>query len=53
MVLILFELSSYTKFLFFLILVEFWGTRSMVNVQIATDCSIFDRFCFSCVVCLF
>ena len=21
--------------------------------QIATDCSVFDRFCFLCVVCLF
>ena len=25
----------------------------MVNVQIATDCSVFDRFCFWCIVCLF
>ena len=40
MVLILFALSCYTTCLFFLILVEFWGTRSMVNVHIATDCSV-------------
>ena len=25
----------------------------MVNVQITTDCSVFDRFCFWCIVCLF
>ena len=24
----------------------------MVNVQIITDCSVFDRFCFWCIVCL-
>ena len=46
MVLILFALSCCTNFLFFLILVEFLDARSMVNVQIATDCSVFDRFCF-------
>ena len=25
----------------------------MVNVQIITDCSVLDRFCFWCIVCLF
>ena len=36
---------------------QFWknfsSIRSMVNVQIATDCSLLDRFCFWCIVCLF
>ena len=31
----------------------FLSTRGMVNVQIITDCSVFDRLCFLCVVCLF
>ena len=46
MALTLFVLSFCTNCLFFLIMVEFLGVRSMVNVQIATDCSAFDRFCF-------
>ena len=25
----------------------------MVGVQVTTDCSVFDRFCFQCIVCLF
>ena len=25
----------------------------MVAIQIITDCSVFDRFCFLCVLCLF
>ena len=25
----------------------------MVGVQITTDCSVFDRFCFQCIECLF
>ena len=25
----------------------------MVAIQIITDCSVFDRFCFQCIVCLF
>ena len=29
-----------------------WSSRSMVGVQITTDCSVFDRFCFQCIVCL-
>ena len=53
MVLKLFALSFYTNCLFFLIFHNFWSTRSMVNVQITTDCSVFDRFCFWCIVCLF
>ena len=32
---------------------NFWSYRSILNIQIATDCSVFDRFCFHCVVCLF
>ena len=32
---------------------RFWGKISIVNVQIATNCSVFDRFCFWCIVCLF
>ena len=31
---------------FVLIFHNFWSYRSMVNVQITTDCSVFDRFCF-------
>ena len=34
-------------------LVNFWVYRSIPNLQITTDYSVFDRFCFSCVVCLF
>ena len=30
-----------------------WSYRSLLNLQITTDCFVFDRFCFSCVVCLF
>ena len=29
-----------------------WSSRSMVVIQIITDCSVFDRFCFQCIVCL-
>ena len=36
-----------------LIFQNFWSFRSIRNIQIATDCSVFDRFCFLCVVCLF
>ena len=32
---------------------NFWSYRSIRNIQIATNCSVFDRFCFLCVVCLF
>ena len=30
-----------------------WSYRSLLNFQITTDCPVLDRFCFSCVVCLF
>ena len=36
-----------------LIFQNFWSFRSIRNIQIATDYSVFDRFCFLCVVCLF
>ena len=36
-----------------LIFQNFWSFRSIRNIQITTDCSVFDRFCFLCVVCLF
>ena len=36
-----------------LIFLNFWSYRSIRSFQIATNCSIFDRFCFLCVVCLF
>ena len=36
-----------------LIFKNFWSFRSIRNILIATDCSVFDRFCFLCVVCLF
>ena len=36
-----------------LIFQNFWSYRSIRNSQIATDCSVFDRLCFLCVVCLF
>ena len=32
---------------------NFWSRRSMVVIQIITDCSVFDKFCFQCIVCLF
>ena len=32
---------------------NFWSSISMVGVQIITDCSVSDRFCFHCIVCLF
>ena len=37
----------------FLIFKNFWSSRSMVGVQITTGSSVFDRFCFQCIVCLF
>ena len=36
-----------------LIFQNFWSYRSIRSLQIATDYSVFDRFCFLCVVCLF
>ena len=32
---------------------NFRSYRSLLNFQITTDCPVFDRFCFSRVVCLF
>ena len=32
---------------------NFWSYRSLLNLQISTDYPVLDRFCFSCVVCLF
>ena len=37
----------------FLIFHNFWNYRSIRSSPITTDCSVFDRFCFLCVVCLF
>jgi len=37
----------------FLICMYFWSYRSIQELEITTDCSVFDIFCFSCVVCLF
>ena len=36
-----------------LIFQNFWSSRSMVGFQIITNCSVFDRLCFQCIVCLF
>ena len=36
-----------------LIFQNFGSYRSIRSSQVATDCSVFDRFCFLCVVCLF
>ena len=36
----------------FLFVQNFWSYRSMESFQITTEYSIFDRFCFHCVVCL-
>src|SRR3990170_3670502 len=35
------------------ILQNIWSYRSMTLIQIFTDCSVFDRFCFRSIVCLF
>ena len=45
-VLKLLALSFYTNFLFFQILAEFLGYRSMVNVQITTDCPVLRQILF-------
>ena len=36
-----------------LIFQNFLSYRSIRNIQITTDCSVFDKFCFLCIVCLF
>ena len=38
---------------FVLIFQNFGSSISMVGVQITADCSVFDRFYFQCIVCLF
>ena len=48
-----FTLHLYKLFKFSNLFHIFWSYRSLLNFQITTDCSVFDRFCFSCVVCLF
>ena len=42
----IFTQYCYANFLFCPNFQNFWSYRSMVNVQITTDCSVFDRFCF-------
>ena len=37
----------------FLIFQNFWRSRSMIFIQIDTDCSVLDRFCFCLHSCLF
>ena len=37
----------------FLIFQNFWSYISLTLIQIFTDCSVLDRFCFCCIVCLF
>ena len=39
--------------LVFLIFQNFWSFRSIRNIQITTNCSVFDKFSFLCIVCLF
>ena len=51
--LIRFDSDQSKKFPGLPILVGFLEFISILKLQIATDCSVFDRFCFSCVVCLF
>ena len=40
------EVDQYTNYLGRPKFSEFWSYRSIRNLQIATDCSVFDRFCF-------
>src|SRR3990170_370692 len=40
-------------FYVFLIFQNFWRYISMVFKSLTTCCSVFDRFCFWCIVCLF
>ena len=46
-------LLMYKFFKFSYLFHNFWSYISLLNFQITTDCSVFDRFCFSRVVCLF
>ena len=47
------KLLMYKFFKFSNLFHNFWSYRSLLNFQITTDCPVFDRFCFSRVVCLF
>src|SRR3989337_3278622 len=40
-------------FYVFLIFQNFWSYISITLIQIFTYCSVFDRFCFQYIVCLF
>ena len=51
--LILFAVDEQTNLPGLPILVGVLDSTSIRELQITTDCSVFDRFCFSCVVCLF
>ena len=46
-------LLLYKFFKFSNLVHNFRSYRSLPNFQITTDCPVFDRFCFSRVVCLF
>ena len=48
-----FIVDWYTNFLCFPNFQNFWSYRSMRTIRIFTGCSVFDRFCFHCVMCLF
>ena len=47
------KLLLYKFFKFSNLFHNFWSYGSLLNLQITTDCPVFDRFCFSRVVCLF
>ena len=47
------KLILYKLFKFSYLVNNFRSYRSLPNFQITTDCSVFNRFCFACVVCLF
>ena len=49
----LFAVDLYTNFLGRPIFSGFLGLQKYATSQITTGCSVFDRFCFLCVVCLF
>lgn len=48
-----FTLLMYKLFKFSNLFNNFCSYISLLNLQISTDCPVLDRFCFSCVVCLF
>ena len=50
---ILFALNWYKNFSGFPNLSGVWNYISIRELHITTDCSVSDRFCFLCVVCLF